>query len=115
MNEGLQDPPEIRAKDGHLVPHGTYTAYNRWKCRCVHCRAANARVSRERNERKAAQQGRKRRQQKKVPDHGTRSRYTSPVYRCRCDDCVQANRDYQAERQRLVRAGISLKPEWETW
>lgn len=115
MNEGMEDPPEIRTQDGRLVPHGSYTAYNRWKCRCVKCRATNAAAARRQREQKAQQEGRKFVSPKKVPDHGTRSRYNSKKFRCRCEACVQANNDYQKERARLVRAGISLRPEWETW
>jgi hypothetical protein len=115
MNEGKTNPPKIIAKDGHVVPHGTYTAYNRWKCRCVACREVNAEKARLRRHMKAQREGRVIKTPNIEPEHGTRSRYTSSKHRCRCDLCRQANSTYQAGRARLVRAGIPLRPEWETW
>lgn len=116
MNEGMEDPPPIIAKDGHVVPHGTGTAYTRWHCRCTRCRENNATKASEYRQRKANREGRQIRPiVKGDPPHGSRSRYTSVKLRCRCDECSQANRDYQAERQRLIRAGIKMTPEWETW
>lgn len=110
----MEDPPPIIANDGHVVPHGTYTAYNRWKCRCVECRAENARKAQERRELKAQQEGRRLRPKVKgVPPHGTRSRYTSKKHHCDCQRCLDANRQYQAERQRLLRRGLTLKADWE--
>lgn len=117
MNEGLEDPPDIIAGDGHVVAHGTYTAYNRWKCRCVKCRAENRRRGQEYRDRKAQSEGRQLRDRVKgIPPHGTRSRYTSKKYPCgppACEACKKANTEYQAERQRLARAGLTLKADWE--
>ncbi len=117
MNEGSDNPPPIKAKDGHIVPHGSYTAYNRWKCRCNKCRDENARRAREYRERKAQSEGRTQRVVRKgVPAHGTRSRYTSKKHPCgppACEKCRAANSEYQAERERLARAGLTLKADWE--
>lgn len=114
MNEDMQDPPPIKAQDGHIVPHGTYTAYNRWGCRCIACRAENTRKAQEYRERKAQEEGRTLRPKVKgIPPHGTRSRYTSKKHRCRCGQCCNANRKYQAERQWLRRRGLTLKADWE--
>ena len=114
MNEGMKNPPPIIALDGHLVPHGTYTAYNRWGCRCVACRAENASKAQMYRERRAQEEGRRIRDKVKgIPPHGTRSRYTSQKHGCRCEACAAANRQYQAERQRLARRGLTLKADWE--
>lgn len=32
-----------------------------------------------------------------MPEHGTRARYRSRVYKCRCDLCKRANADYMKE------------------
>lgn len=112
MNEGSGNPPPIIAKDGHEVPHGTYTAYNRWKCRCIKCKAKNAEMGREwraKREQRAVGQPRP----KVVPEHGTRSRYNSKTHPCRCARCRKANTDYEKERQWLRRRGLTLKAEWE--
>jgi hypothetical protein len=60
--------------------HGTYTAYGRYRCRCVACVAyQNGRNQRNRADRKSS--GRL--------SHGTRSAYDAG---CRCDDCLGARR-----------------------
>ena len=115
MNEGSDNPPPIKAKDGHIVPHGSYTAYNRWKCRCLKCKAKNADMAREWRAKKAQRPvGAPRK--KDPPPHGTRSRYTSKTYPCgppACAACRKANTDYEKERQRLSRRGLTLRAEWE--
>lgn len=39
-----------------------------------------------------------------APPHGTVSRYTSLVHRCRCDLCRAASAEYHRDRQRAMRA-----------
>jgi hypothetical protein len=85
----------------HEVAHGTATAYNRHKCRCEDCRAAWAEVMRRYRNSSGT---------RSKAEHGTRSKY---VGGCRCDGCRKANSDYQSERQRLKRQGISMRAEWE--
>lgn len=41
------------------------------------------------------------------PGHGTLSRYTSKVWRCRCTDCRAANAEWQRERRRRLSTGLS--------
>jgi hypothetical protein len=69
-------------------PHGSIARYDRFRCRCADCRAANAHFHR---------QSRKRRAQFQVADrvqHGVRSSYVN--HGCRCEECSTAARQYNA-------------------
>lgn len=106
MNENEENPPPIIKLDGTEVPHGTYTAYNRWGCRCTACRAENATIARNR---------RGVHSDRSEPEHGTRARYTSRKWKCRCDECKKANSDYVSEWKRLKNQGIPMNAPWDKW
>ena len=73
--------------------HGRYSTYTHGRCRCVECRAAHRRYSRDRRMR-ALRFG--------LPpgvEHGTYHAYCN--LGCRCDDCKAANTAYcRAYQQR---------------
>lgn len=105
-SEGLTilQSPDIFRKDGSLVPHGTATAYRKWKCRCYLCTDAQTeavRASRGPSSGRAV-----------IATCGTRSGYTKG---CRCKVCTAANAVYQRGYQYLRRKGISYTPDWESW
>lgn len=68
------------------IPHGTRSGYYYHKCRCLECKAANAKTMREWRQRNSLDP-----ENKNIP-HGTPSGYTN--YMCRCDLCLKARRDY---------------------
>jgi hypothetical protein len=68
-------------------PHGTYAGYNRG-CRCDDCRAARYLYWQAWNEHARATSS---------AEHGTYNRYRT--YRCRCDLCRKAVREYERERR----------------
>lgn len=80
-----------------IGPHGTYSAYARYKCRCNECREyQRARVARSRAQRLA--EGR--------IGHGTSSGYDDG---CRCEECRDAHRTRIARNrsQRLTDGRIT--------
>jgi hypothetical protein len=72
-------------KPKHVAKHGSYSEYTNYKCRCVHCRAANTRYNLKRRKKRAE---RLLKGEIKV-EHGHYSTYTN--YACRCDECKRAN------------------------
>ena len=99
----LQTPDIVRI-DGSLVPHGTATAYRKWKCRCYLCTEAQTDACRESRGPSAGRAV--------IATCGTRSGYTKG---CRCAGCTTANSEYQRGYQYLRRQGISYTPDWESW
>jgi hypothetical protein len=79
-------------KKGTAV-HGTRSMYS-LGCRCVECRAAVARASREYRER-LRQRGV---EHPELVAHGTYNAYVN--WKCRCEACTTANREYQGTRER---------------
>lgn len=72
------------------IRHGSLTAYQDHKCRCLDCQE-----NKRGYERRAAQV----RTRLGVPqgvEHGTK--YTYTYYRCRCEPCKEARRSYDRER-----------------
>jgi len=71
--------------------HGKRSTYNKYKCRCDKCRAANTDYLRLSRIRKLA----------KLTDdshlHGTRNAYMN--MKCRCERCKKANTEYQRARR----------------
>jgi len=104
VHDGLSDPPPITCTDRWgrewNVEHGTRTAYNKYGCRCEHCRLAQTVYMRELRGN----------QPRRVAQHGTRSKYTGG---CRCSPCKKANNEYQKAWAYLHRRGLSFRAEWE--
>lgn len=75
-------------------PHGTYSRYNHWKCRCEDCRGANRirkRIERTGDPTRGL----------KAAQHGSRRKYNTG---CRCALCKEASRVYQREYMARKRA-----------
>lgn len=77
--------------------HGTQSSYTNRKCRCVPCRAANARAQRDRREVRAKLI----RANPEAYTHGTESTYNN--WGCRCQSCIDAH----AAVKRAARRGGS--------
>jgi hypothetical protein len=82
---------------GTKAPHGTYSRYIYWDCRCAKCRRFVRERRRERNGNLPLEEYKA----KIEPKHGTESRYTG--YACRCDLCREASR--LARRERRAKTG----------
>ena len=91
------DPPQEPVDLPGSLTHGSFQAYQVWKCRCQECQDYV---------RKYAQRARVVRTVLGVPRgvrHG--SKYTYSYYRCRCDACCEARRSYDRERYELRQRG----------
>lgn len=80
------------------VKHGSYTAWQKYRCRCEKC------LHHMRTTNKATQV---RRASKPVPEdvpHGRLSTYN--YYACRCDKCKEARYAYDRERYELIVRGV---------
>jgi hypothetical protein len=77
-----QSPP-----DG--TPHGAYSTYTNWSCRCEACKTAMRAYMRK--WRAVARAG-----LDWEPDHGIYTTYTN--HGCRCESCTAAWRDYARSR-----------------
>jgi hypothetical protein len=75
--------------------HGKYSTYNKWKCRCDLCRAANVASTLRLRARRAGQT---------PPEdaHGKYSTYTN--WSCRCELCRAANLAQQRKQQARYRS-----------
>lgn len=67
-----------------MTPHGSYSTYQNWRCRCDACREAN------RLYHIRARERRKAKPRSEVP-HGTPGGYTN--WGCRCAFCRLANNE----------------------
>lgn len=94
MNGPVPQPPQPPVDLPPDGPgHGTFTAYQRHKCRCETCQVFARRYAK----RYAA-----RRKRKPLPDDHPGS-VRSYNYGCRCEDCKAARRSYDRERWELKR------------
>jgi hypothetical protein len=78
---------------GTKAPHGTYSRYLYWDCRCAKCR----RFVRERRRERVGSLPLEEYLAKIEPAHGTESRYNG--YSCRCDLCREASARARRERR----------------
>jgi hypothetical protein len=78
---------------GTKAPHGTYSRYLHWGCRCAKC----TRFIRERRRERLGNLPWEDYLAKIEPKHGTESRYNG--YDCRCDLCREASRLARRERR----------------
>jgi hypothetical protein len=88
LKRKLQRRHGLIIPDDARHPHGSITRYQRFRCRCAKCRAANARSHRDLRKRRAQSQVAERIQ------HGVRSSYVN--HGCRCEACKTAARQYNA-------------------
>ena len=78
--------------ENKTIPHGTWTTYTSYGCRCGECKAAAARYQKVRRATRAAEG-----LALNDPRHGKYTTYIN--YGCRCDACKAANAAYQKAAQ----------------
>lgn len=89
MSGPAPHPPQEPVQLPDRLKHGSYTAYQRYRCRCLPCQE-NAREQARRRDRERKQY------RSSVMKHGKVSGYT--YHGCRCEDCKAARRSYDRER-----------------
>jgi hypothetical protein len=95
-------PPKTQRKK---AVHGTVHMYSKYKCRCPRCKKAKAKYMAEYKDRFDIIRVRRDGSEllgRKTPEHGTRARYESKKYRCRCPRCKKAKADYERKWRETI-------------
>lgn len=117
-SDGLKPstPPRVRTCPENHSHARTQSCYTRHSCRCVECVSM---MSDHRKRRRLAQAPTRTNAPMKRaewtpeplseddPRHGTRNAYLN--FKCRCDSCSSANRDYLAQRRKTGNTGTRKK------
>lgn len=89
MSGPIPHPPQPPIELPKGLEHGSFSAYQRYGCRCLPCQE---------HRRAYARAAARIREKRRVPDdavHGKVSTYT--YYNCRCEDCKEARRSYDRD------------------
>jgi hypothetical protein len=83
--------------------HGKLSTYVNGRCRCAECKAARSAYDQARRQARRVARGLPAVAEPTAPAHGTYARYKSRRFPCRCDLCMEANREaYRTVQVRLA-------------